>query len=73
VGPELTPAQRLQAMHFKEIQRDLFTGIHVNIEVSNSKDLNEENIVKKLTSLEKGVTSYDFGNNVVIKVSSLTS
>jgi len=72
VGAELTPSQRLQAVHFKEIQRDLFTGIHVNLEVTNSKDLNEENIAKKLLTLEKGATSYDFGKDVV-QVSSLST
>jgi len=73
VSSELTPTQKLQAIHAKEIQRDLFTGIHVNIEVTNSKDLNEQNISKKLSSLEKDVTAYDFGKDVVVRVSDLSS
>jgi hypothetical protein len=71
VGSELTPSQKLQAMHAKEIQRDLFTGIHV-MEFTTSQDL-EINIVKKFASVDKGVTSYDFGGSLVISTSSLAT
>jgi len=71
VAPGLPPSQKLQAMHVKEIQRDLFTGIHTTVEVADSSELNEINITKKLLLLEKGLQSVDFGGGKVVQVSSL--
>jgi len=71
VGSELTPSQKLQAVHAKEIQRDLFTGIHV-MEFTTGQDL-EIQISKKLAAVEKSVISYDFGANLVVKTSDLSS
>jgi len=52
VGEKLTPSQKLQAMHAKEIQRDLFTGIHSTLEFTTADEF-ENQINKKLVSLEK--------------------
>jgi len=71
VGSELTPSQKLQAMHAKEIQRDLFTGIHTTLEFPSSQDF-DVNISKKLASLDKSAKMFDFGGNSKIAVSSLT-
>jgi len=72
VGAELTPSQKLQAMHAKEIQRDLFTGIHAMLEFSTSQDF-EVQISKSVISLEKSAKLLDYGGGLKITAASLTS
>jgi len=72
VGSELAPSQKLQAVHAKEIQRDLFKGIHSTLEFTTSQDL-EIHISKKLALLEKSLKMFDFGGGLKIAASSLAS
>jgi len=69
VGEDLLPSQKLQAMHAKEIQRDLFTGIHTTLEFPSSKDFESE-INKKLITLEKSAKLFDYGGGLKISTKS---
>jgi len=72
VGDKLTPSQKLQAMHAKEIQRDLFTGIHSTLEFTTSDEF-ENQINKKLVSLEKSAKIFDYGGGLKVIASTISS
>jgi len=70
VGPKLSPSQRLQAMHVKEIQRDLWTGLATTLEIASASELAEDRISNRLIGVERGASSYDFGGGLTYEVSS---
>jgi len=59
-------------MHAKEIQRDLFTGIHTTLEFPTAQDF-ESQINKKLITLDKSAKLFDYGGGLKFSATSITS
>jgi len=68
VGSKLSPSQRVQAMHVKEVQRDLITGLATQLHVEHASELVEDKISAQLIGVERGALSYDFGGGSVYEV-----